>query len=80
VKVDVSVLVVVLFGRRSKSAPNPNPTPTIPAAARAPPHFNALLLETGFFAILSLEPDNLYDLNKSPDLLRYRRYERGNQS
>jgi hypothetical protein len=46
VSVVVPVVVFVVLGLRSKSPPKPSPIPTIPAAARAPLHFNTLLLET----------------------------------
>ena len=46
VLVDVSAIVFVTFGLRSKSPPMPNPTPTTPTAASAPVHFNTFLLET----------------------------------
>jgi hypothetical protein len=46
VPVVVLVVVFVVLGLMSKSAPKPSPIPTIPAAAKAPLHFNTLLLET----------------------------------
>ena len=46
----VLVLVLVALGLTSKSPPKPKPIPTMPAAARAPLHFNTFLLETFCFA------------------------------